>query len=90
MKQKLTADDIVNWWLREFHNTDLDKVTELHPEWDENNNRDFTEEYAVTQEQYDMWDKWFVAALAKEHGVTKKYIEENAWLVRLSLAPLVK
>ena len=89
-KPKLTEEDYVNWWLMEFHNTNLDRVKKLHPEWGDNDNAKFTEEYAVTEDQYNQWSKWLVDALAKEHGVSRKYAEKYAWPLRLSFSPTIK
>jgi len=94
MKQKLTADDILNWWLAKYHNTSIDRVFKDHPEWDVHskdwNSRVFYEAYPVTQEQHDEWYEWVITTLMKEKGMGRKNTERNFSFVYLNTAPSVK
>lgn len=31
--KKVNDSDLINWWLEKYHNTNLDKIKETHPEW---------------------------------------------------------
>ena len=90
--KKVNTEDLINWWLEKYHNTNLEKVKETHPEWKENPSEHtmaFYRKYAVTQEQHDEWLEW-----AKEH--TKKVTKvkgrmfDKSWgFVYLDCAPSV-
>lgn len=91
MKKKLTADDIVNWWLEKYHNTNMDKILEEHPEWaDGDHHREFYAAYQVTQAQHDEWYEWFIGVIQKEFKVSKKYAKSHSWVTSLNTAPRVK
>ena len=93
MKQhKLTMDDVVNWWLDKYHNTNIKKVISDHPEWDMDNfdSHIFYEEYQVTQEQHDEWREWLVKRLMKEYKLPRKAVEKSLWSIYLNSAPMVK
>ena len=34
---KLSGDDIMNWWLKKYHDITLDEIVAKHPEWDDDN-----------------------------------------------------
>ena len=93
MKQeKLTLDDVINWWLNKFHNTNLDEVLKKHPDWATDSEQYtiiFYDTYQVTTEEYDMWDKWLTKALMKEFHLTKKGAERSKWMIVLNTAPTI-
>jgi len=91
-KNKLTLDDVVNWWLKEYHNTNIKEVLQDHPEWDdgENHHREFYEAYPVTQKQHDEWREWLTKRLKKETHMGRKAVERNMWAIYLNTAPSVK
>ncbi len=90
MKKKLSEEDIINWWLEKYHNTNIEKVLKKHPEWaDGNHSRDFYDAYRVTQEQHDEWHEWMIKALMKEFGCKKKYAKKASWVLYLNTAPSV-
>ena len=36
MKKKQISDvELINWWLEKYHNTNLEKIMEEHPDWKE-------------------------------------------------------
>ena len=92
-RNELTEDDFINWWLRKYHDTDMDKVIKAHPEWEaepEKHTRDFYNTYRVTQEQHDEWHAWFIKAFMKEFRVGKKMAERHSGFAYLNVAPSVK
>ena len=93
MKPQLTEEEFINWWLREYHNTDLDGVKRVRPEWwedPEKYTRDFYRAYAVTQEQHDEWYEWAINRLAKYHKYSKKYAKKAFCLSYLNVSPIIK
>ena len=60
-KKQLSDVDLINWWLEKYHNTNLEKVKEEHPDWKEIDEkvkaiREFRgwskeENYAILQQQ---------------------------------------
>jgi len=92
-KQKLTQDDIINWWLGRFFNTNLKQILEENPEWKENpdeHTRDFYEKYAVTKEQHDAFEKYFYKEVPKVLKVTQKYWRRYGCWTYLDTAPSIK
>ena len=93
MKTKLTEEDVINWWLEKYHNTNLTEILKTHPEWEDNpreHTAEFYRAYAVSQEQHDEWHKWMIDAIAKEHGMSKKFVKRHSWAVYLNCSPSVK
>ena len=92
-KKELTEEDFLNWWLEKYHNTNLDEVKKLHPQWNkhpEKHTRDFYKAYQVAQEQHDEWEEWAIKTLMKEKKMPRKFIERNWWSVYLNTAPAIK
>jgi len=92
MKAKLTEEDVINWWLEKYHDTNLDKVKEEHPEWakdPEKHTRDFYAAYMVTEEQHDEWKEWLITTLMKQLRQSRRYIERGLWSVYLNTSPSV-
>ena len=94
MKNKLLSErDLIDWWLGKFHQTTLTEVESQHPEWmaePEKYTHDFYEEYAVTQEQHDEWEKWATATLKKQTGRSGIYFQRSWAWVYLNVAPEIK
>ena len=90
---KATTEDLINMWLKDYHNTNLDEVKKLHPEWEkepEKHTHDFYSAYPVTQEQHDEWYEAVIDRLSKEHRRSKKYIRKAFAFDYLNCAPKVK
>ena len=90
--KKVNQEVLVNWWLEKFHNTNLDKVLEDHPDWKENpreHTRDLYLTYQVTQEQSDEWEKWAKDYIKKETKCGKKLLEHDWPWIFLDTAPQV-
>ena len=83
---KLTENDVVNWWLKKYHNTTLEVVFEKTPKLE---SRDFYASFKVTEEQHDEWREWLVKTLMKETRMSRKYIERGLWAVYLNTSPSV-
>jgi len=39
MKPELTEEEFINWWLKKYHNTDLNGVRKAHPKWTKSEKR---------------------------------------------------
>ena len=91
MKKKLDMDNIINWWLEKYHDTNIEKVLEQHPTWEKgDHSREFYEAHQVTQEQHDEWYEWFIKAFMKEYRVGRKYTIKNSWVIYLNASPMVR
>jgi len=91
-KPKLTQDDLIDKWLKDYHSTSLKQVIIDHPEWEaepEKHTRDFYKTYAVTQEQHDAWEEWVITTLMKQERAGRKYIERGMWAIYLNCAPSI-
>lgn len=91
MKKELNGDDLVNWWLEKYHNTNLKEVKELHPEWlDGKHSRDFYQTYPVTQEQHDKWYEWAIQTIMKHYKWSKKKARKEFVFPYWNCSPTVK
>jgi len=93
MKAKITEEEAINWWLEKYHNTNLAKVMESHPEWRDNppsHAREFYREYEVTQEQHDEWHEWFIALVMKRYRIGRKLAERRTCFDYLNISPSIK
>jgi hypothetical protein len=92
-KKELTEAMLINWWLEKYHNTNIDEVQKLHPDWTwdnpDYNSRQFYETYPCTHAQHDEWYAWAIDAFAKFQGLGKKYAERGFCLIYLNTAPMV-
>lgn len=90
MRNLVNPDDLVNWWLEKYHNTNLDKVLEDNPDWKVNpqeHTREFYNKYRITQEQYNEWEKWAKEYTKKVTKLSKKMVDRGWWAVFLNCAP---
>lgn len=90
--KKLDIDDLVNWWLDKYHNTNLEKVKKENPKWAENPEkytRDFYSKYKVTQEQHDEWEEWAKGYAKKVTKLSKRAIDRSWWSVYLNASPSI-
>lgn len=93
MRKKVDPNELLDWWLDKYHNTSIERVLEDHPLWKahpEEHTRDFYEEYAVTQEQHDEWEKWAKAYTKKVTGIKGKLFDRSWPLTYLNVAPNIK
>ena len=92
MSKKVNGDELVNWWLEKYHNTNLTKVLEDNPEWvvnPQDHTRDFYKKYAVTQEQHDEWEIWAKKYVKQITKANKKVLEVGWAWVYLDTSPSV-
>jgi hypothetical protein len=95
MKRKqATQNDLINWWLEKYHNTNTEKVLKDHPEWDveskEWDSRTFYDTYPCTQEQHDEWYDWAIETVMKDYGIrSKKYAERSFAFTYLNVSPKI-
>jgi hypothetical protein len=92
-KRKVTEEDLINWWLTEYHDTNMNEVLASHPQWWVNprsHHREFYLEYAVTQEQHDEWEAWAKEAVRKSYGLSKRYNDVTWPFLYLNVSPQVK
>lgn len=93
MKAKLTEEDLINWWLERYHNTNLKEVQALHPDWRSDNPEYspwmFYDAYPCTQAQHDEWLVWAKEKFAKHFRLTKKQVDRHFALTYLNVSPKV-
>ena len=92
MRKKVNIEDLVNWWLEKYHNTNLDKVKEENPEWKENpqaHSREFYQKYQVSQEAHDEWLQWAKNYTKKVTGIKGKLFDKSWGWVYLNCAPSI-
>ena len=81
-------EELMDWWLSKYHNTNCKEVVEKHPE--EVKSPDWFELYPCTQEQCDEWEKWAKAYIKKELKISKALLDRRWPLTYLDTAPYVK
>ena len=92
MGKKVNIEDLINWWLEKYHDTNLDKVLEDNPEWKENlqtHSREFYQKYAITKKQHDEWLQWAQDYTKKVTGIKGKLFDKNWCWVYLDCAPSI-
>jgi len=90
MSKKITRDDLLNWWLKKFHNTSVEEVVKNHPK-DVLDSPEWFKLYPVTQSQCDEWEEWAKKELIKTKTVSKHVIKNNGLgFIYLDCAPYVK
>jgi hypothetical protein len=85
-----TRDDLLNYWLKKYHNTTVEEVVNTHsrdvldyPEW--------FKLYPVTQEQCDEWEEWAKEELVRTNTISKWRIKNyGLGFIALDCAPYVK
>ena len=93
MSKQVQQDELVNWWLEKYHNTDLTKILEDNPEWKENpldHTRDFYNKYAVTQNQHDEWVVWAKGYVKKVTKCSNNFLEAQWPWIYLNTSPTIK
>ena len=88
MKTKLTANDLMNWWLKKYHNTTIEEQME-NEEYQKDNGL-FYQANKVTQAQHDEWYDWAIRALAKQYRWSLKYTKRAFAITYLNVSPTVK
>lgn len=93
-KVKLTEKDLINKWLTDYHNTNVDKVLKDNPDWDieskEWDSNTFYNKYLVTKEQHDEWEKWARNEVYESSSYTKEYVNKHFGFIALNCAPKIK
>lgn len=93
MKSKIVKDeDLINWWLTKYHNTNLQKIKEKHPEWEKDPHKysiEFYETYMVTEEQHDEWEEWAKEYVRKITHLPKALIDRGWWSIYLNVSPQI-
>jgi len=91
--EKISSDELINWWLEKYHNTNVDKILKENPEWEKNpeeHTREFYKKYEVTEEQHDEWHKWAISTIAKKYKWSKEYARKQFAFPYLNVAPSIK
>lgn len=92
MRKLPNIEELLDLWLEKYHNTNMQKVKDEHPEWmehPEEHTRDFYEKYRVTQEQHDEWVKETKQLLNKKYKISKRIVDKSWWSVYLNCSPSV-
>ena len=92
MRKLVEQEDLINWWLEKYHNTNLKQVEKDHPEWMDNpkaHTREFYSTHPVTQEQHDEWEKWAKEYTKKVTGVKGKLFDRGWCWVYLDCSPQI-
>ena len=93
MKKQVKQEDLINWWLEKYHNTNLDKILDENPKWKENPEKyslDFFNEYQVTQDQHDEWLEWAKAFTKAVTGIKGRMFDRSWGWVYLDTSPKIK
>jgi hypothetical protein len=87
MKAKTSGDDLINWWLKKYHDLTIEELVVKEPELTKT--PEWYKKYAVTQSQHDEWREWAIKTLMKENRMNRKRVERNWWAVYLNTAPSI-
>jgi len=94
-KNDITENTLIDTWLKQFHDVTL---AEIEGDYERDKDgvlmidetRRFYDEYAVTQEQHDEWDKQVRKELRKKLRMSKQVFDRGYVFVYLNIAPKVK
>jgi hypothetical protein len=88
MKQ-VNRDDLLNWWLMKYHNTNVEEVVEKYPK-EVLNSSEWFKLFPVTQEQHDEWVAWAKDHIKKVTKISKAMVERQWGYIYLDCSPYVK
>jgi len=77
-KIETTREDLLDWWLSKYHNTNVNELIKKHTE-QELSTTDWFKLYPVTKEQEQEWVDWAKKKLMKEYKVSSKEIFDKAY-----------
>lgn len=93
-KHLITEESLINSWLKEYFDTTLYEVKIYYENDDgtlkEDATRSFYEDYAVTKEQHDAWDKGVRQILRKKFRMNKDMFDRKFQFTYLNTAPSIK
>jgi hypothetical protein len=87
-KSEITSEFIMNYWLKKYHNIDIDWLMKNEPEFIKSS--DWYKKYAVTQEQHDEWYNWAIDTMSKTFKLSKTTVKRRFVFDYLNLSPSVK
>jgi hypothetical protein len=87
MRKRLSEEDVINAWLFKYHGITVDELVKNEPELCKT--PAWFKKYAITQDQYDEWYKWFISALQRDQKCSKKSAQRHSWSLQLNLAPSI-
>jgi hypothetical protein len=85
---KLTAEYIMEGWLKKYHGLTVQELMEKEPELVKT--PDWYKKYAVTNEQHDEWYEWAISEMSKNLKVSKKTVKRMFAIEYLNLSPSIK
>lgn len=88
-KKRTTREDILNYWLQKYHNTNVQELIEKHPK-EVLENPDWFKLYPVTDAQHDEWYNWAISTLSKEYKFSKEMTRKQFVFMYLDTAPNIK
>jgi len=83
----LSREELLNWWLAKYHNTNVEEVLKKYPE--ECKLPSWFKLFPVTQEQHDDWYEWAIEYVAKKLKCSKKVAKYRFAFAYLNCAPYV-
>lgn len=87
VKEPLTEEILINWWLTKYFNTTLAEVFAEHPDWDSHK---FYSSFRVTQAQHDEWNEWAKKRFKEFFHLTDKGVNRSWGFTYLNTAPMVR
>jgi len=83
----VNRDDLINGWLK-YHGLTVEELIKTEPP-ELLKSPDWFKKYAVTQEQYDEWERWAKAYIKNITKLPKKYIDHNFGIIALDCGPSI-
>jgi hypothetical protein len=83
--KEISIDELQNYWLTKYHNTNVNDILLKHPE--EAKTSKWYDLFPVTQEQHDEWEIWAKEYIRKKTKSSKKSIERNWCWIHLDASP---
>jgi hypothetical protein len=87
--KKVNGDDLLNGWLKKYHNTTVEEVAKNYPPEVIQSPKWF-KLFPVTQQEHDEWEKWALDYIRGVTRLSKRAIAKGWPLVYLDTAPYVK
>lgn len=86
--KKVKREDLLNYWLGKFHNTNAVEVVANHP--DKVDSPDWFKLYPVTQEQYEDFEEWAIQHIMEVTKMSRTFTIKTMQYAMLDCAPYVK
>lgn len=85
MPNQISRKELLNWWLKKYHDTDVNEILEKYPE--ECKDPRWFKMFPVTKKQHDEWYDWAISMMSKKLKISKHLVKRKFAFDYLDCAP---